>query len=174
MVEEEAPDGISARHLRPASRLRTIESLPVWILGTILGLALIGVFGGGKAQTTHVSAPAADLSVRVPRILRSGMFFEMQIDVVARAEIADLTIALPPSLWHEMTINTVIPAAESEAFKGRDFRFSYGRLRRGERLSVKVDGQINPALTLGTRGDVRLFDGDAELAELPTTIRVLP
>lgn len=174
MEKETAPDGISARHLRPAVGFRAIESLPVWILGALLCLALFGVFGGGKAQTTHVASPAADLSVRIPRTLRSGMFFEMQIDVVARAEIADLRIALPPSLWHEMTINTVVPAAESEAFEGGDFSFSYGRLRSGERLSVKVDGQINPALTLGTRGDVRLFDGDAELAGLQTTIRVLP
>lgn len=39
---------------------------------------------------------------------------------------------------------------------------------------MKVDGQINPPLTLGTRGEVVLLDGARVLARVPVTMRVLP
>ncbi|WP_222927030.1 hypothetical protein [Sphingomonas gilva] len=154
--------------------MRKIASAPVWVLGAILLIALSGVLGGGKAEIMTASAPRADLTVKIPTTMRSGMFFEMQIDADVRSDISDLVIALPPGLWHEMTINTMIPAPEKESHEDGAFRFSYGPFRAGDKLSVKVDGQLNPALTVGTRGHVRLLDGDTPITALPVTIRVFP
>ena len=73
-----------------------------------------------------------------------------------------------------MTINTMIPAASEESFKGGAYRFSYGALRAGETLVVKIDGQINPPLFAGTEGEIALFDGERRLGGMPLKIKVLP
>jgi hypothetical protein len=73
-----------------------------------------------------------------------------------------------------MTINTMTPAPGEEQFKDGAFRFDYGPLKAGETLDIKIDGQINPPLFAGTRGQIALFDGERELAATPLHITVLP
>lgn len=175
MATADFPDGLTDRHMSEPTRAhRFANPLSLVVLGLLVLGALFGLFGGTRAETERVTSPAADLRVTVPHVMRSGIFFEMRVEAVARRDIADATIAVEPSAWHDMTINTQIPAADPEEFKDGQFRFHYGPLKAGERLEVKVDGQINPPLTIGTRGKVALLDGDAELAALPLRIRVLP
>ena len=136
--------------------------------------ALTGVLGGSKTRALTAASPAAVLTVDTPRTMRSGLFFETRIAVEAREALADAVIALPPALWRDQTINTVVPAAESEEHKDGRFRFHYGALAAGDRLEIKIDGQINPPLTFGTRGEVALYDGERLIASIPLVIRVLP
>ena len=175
MAQAHFPDGVQDRHVAVPSRLhRHANPLSLLVLGGLILVALLGVLGGGKAETVTARSPAADLSVTVPHTMRSGIFFEMRAEVTARRAIADAVIAIDASAWHDLTINTQIPAADTEEATDGVFRFHYGPLKAGERLTMKVDGQINPPLTLGTRGRVALLDGEAELAAVPLHIRVLP
>ena len=175
IVAERFPDGLEERHAghRPALH-RHANPLSVLLLGGLLLLALLGLLGGGKSPVVQASAPAATLSVKTPQTLRSGLFFETDITAEAHAPIADAVIAVPPSLWQDETVNTQVPAPDKEAFKDGAFRFHYGPLAAGERLHVKVDGQINPPLTVGTEGAVVLLDGEREIARVPLSVRVLP
>src|SRR3546814_1697109 len=66
-----------------------------------------------------------------------------------------------------MTVNTMIPAPAEESFEDGYFRFSYGPLDAGERLHVRIDGQINPPLFAGTRGEIAVFDGDRRVGSMP-------
>src|SRR3546814_4548345 len=84
-------------------------------------------------------------------------------DLTAEAPLDDAVIAVTPALWHDMTVNTMIPAPAEESFKDGYFHFSYGPLDAGERLHVKIDGQINPPLFAGTRGEIAVFDGDRRI-----------
>ena len=144
------------------------------VLGSVMLVALLGVFGGGKARGVIADAPAARLEVHTPRVLRNGMFFETRIHVTARAPIADAVIVVPASLWRDMTVNTMMPApSEEKADKGA-FRFGYGALKRGDTLDIKIDGQINPPLFAGNSGSIALHDGDRPLAHAPIEITVLP
>ena len=120
------------------------------------------------------AGPAATLTAAIPDRLRNGEFFEMRLRVAATRPIADATIAVPPGLWRDMTINSMVPAASEEAFKDGAYRFRYGALKAGETLEIKIDGQINPPLTVGTKGEVALYDGTTRIATLPVRIRVLP
>src|SRR3546814_16464114 len=81
-------------------------------------------------------------------------------DLTAEAPLDDAVIAVTSALWHDMTVNTMIPAPAEESFKDGYFHFSYGPLDAGERLHVKIAGQINPPLFAGTRGEIAVFDGD--------------
>ena len=169
------PDGIGDEHAEKRTRLhRHANPLSVLILGALLLAALLGAFGGGKARPLALGGDVAALSVTTPRTLRNGEFFETRIGVTARADIAELVIAVPPELWRDMTINSMIPAASEESFKQDSFRFSYGPLRKGETIALKIDGQINPPLFAGTSGRIAVLDGERPIGAIPIDIVVLP
>lgn len=169
------PDGVRKGQADRRSALhRHANPFSVLVLGAVLLTAMLGILGGGRSPVVRSDGAQASLSVKMPHTLRSGLFFETDVTVEAKADVADAVIAIPPSLWQDETINSQVPAPESEEFKDGAFRFHYGPLRPGERLQVKIDGQINPPLTIGTRGHVALLDGEREIARVPLSIRVLP
>ncbi|MEH3048028.1 hypothetical protein [Sphingomonas adhaesiva] len=169
------PDGVQAGHAAPRRGFhRHATPVAILLLGLLLLLAMTGALGGSRSPVMRVATPDAVLTIKTPQTLRSGLFFETVIVVEARRPIADAVVALPPALWRDMTINAQLPAAESEAYRDGTWRFHYGALGPGERLEVKVDGQINPPLTVGTRGAIMLLDGERALARVPLTTRVLP
>lgn len=173
MATARFPDGIDEAHTRGASRLRT-AGFPLLVLGTVVMLALFGVFGGTRATALRATGGGADLAVRLPATLRSGMFFEMEVEVAASRPIDDATITVSPALWRHMTINTMLPEPKDQAFRDGRYILHYGPLRPGARLAVTFDGQINPDLFAGTRGVVAVRDGARTLVSLPVRIRVLP
>lgn len=136
--------------------------------------ALLGVFGGGKARSIAADTPAARLEVHTPRVLRNGMFFETRVHLAAKAPIADAVVVVPASLWRDMTVNTMIPAPSEEKSEKGAFRFSYGAMKPGDTLDIKIDGQINPPLFAGNSGRIALHDGDRSLAHVPINFTVLP
>lgn len=101
------------------------------------------------------------------------MFFEMRLRIDAGGEIAKPVIAVSPGYWRELTVNTMIPAAD-ESYGTGGYRFEYAPMAAGDVLRVKVDGQINPVLVGGTAGRITLFDGETPLAALPARMRVRP
>ena len=166
------PDGITPADADGhGARLNWIS---LAVLGLVMAAALLGLFGGGKARGVIAEAPAARLEVHTPRVLRNGIFFETRIQVTARAPIADAVIVVPASLWRDMTINTMIPAPSEEKAEKGAFRFSYGQMKPGDVLDIKIDGQINPPLFAGNSGSVALHDGDRPLTGVPIEITVLP
>jgi hypothetical protein len=169
------PDGLSPDHARRHDwRAWASEWGSLLVLGGLMAAAMSGVLGGGRAERHAADLPRATLAATLPTRVRNGEMLEMRIEVAARADIADATIAVPPSLWRDITINTQIPAAGEEAFEDGAFRFRYGPLKAGERLAVKIDGQINPPLTRGTAGEIALYDGDTRIGAVPVAITVLP
>ena len=144
------------------------------ILALVLAAALSGLAGGQPSPLRTKSFEAARLEVKTPSVIRNGEFFETRIRIEAARDVSDAVLAVSSSLWTDMTINTMIPAAAEESFKDGTHRFSYGKLRAGETLVVKIDGQINPPLFAGTRGDIALFDGERRLGSMPLQIKVLP
>lgn len=156
--------GIS-RHSSPISML---------LLAALMIVSLTGVLGSGVNHDFAVSNADAALTVNTPAVIRNGEFFETRIRVLPRRDFADLVIAFEPSLWRDITLNTMIPAPAEETAGEGGFRFSYSEWTAGEPLEIKIDSQINPSLFAGTRGDVRLYDGETLVAELPIAMRVLP
>lgn len=169
------PDGLSDGHARPPGGVhRHASLLSIAVLGGLLATAMTGVLGGGPSTATVAEAPAASLSVDMPRRLRNGMFFEMRVTIRARRDLAKPAIVLPPALWRDLTINTTVPAPSEEGMEGEAFRFDYGALKAGETLVVKIDGQINPPLVGRNAGTVALYDGGTRVAALPVELTVLP
>lgn len=144
------------------------------ILSTLLIAAFLGWLGGTPSARYSGLGNQADIAVSMPRILRSGMFFEARIDVTARESLRDATIAMSPGLWRSITINTQLPEPTDQEFKNGFYQLHYGPLGAGERISMKFDAQINPDIFLSNRGKIALLDGDRHVARLPVTLTVLP
>jgi len=167
------PQGIDESHCAPGGH-RHATWWRLGILAVILGIALLGFLGGAPAPTLRAERPAASLSVTSPDVLRNGMFFETRMSALARRPIKDAVIAVPATLWRDITINTMIPAAAEEEMVDGEFRFHFGPLDAGERLAVKVDGQVNPPRYGRSGGRIRLLDGEAEMVAVPVSLRVIP
>ncbi len=178
MVEEPAPpfpDGIDATHVGPFGGVRAHASpLAFILLGSLLALAMTGMLGGAPAPVTVIHAPAADLQIKLARPLRSGLFFETHVRVVARRDIAEPVLGVDAALWRDLTINSQVPAASDERFKDGQYRFAYPSMKAGDTLEIKIDGQTNPPLVGRLDGSLDLLDGRTRLTSARLSIPVLP
>lgn len=161
---------------RPSERLwhRHASPLSLVLLGAIVLAALLGFAGGTPAPVRTARFAAATLTVKAPALIRNGEFVETRIVVEANTAIAQPVIGVDAAYWRDITVNTMMPAPADEAFAGGMFRFNYGALEPGDKLEIKIDGQINPSLFQGTRGRVALFDGDRLIGSQRLELRVLP
>jgi len=167
------PEGISERHLTSGTERRAMW----WrhgLVALVLLIALSGLLGGAPAPTERAAAPAATLAVTTPDRLRNGMFFETRVSALAKGPIADAVVAVPAAMWRDVTVNSMIPAPSEEEYADGEFRFHFGPLAKGDRLELKIDGQMNPARYARSSGRLRLLDGGAELAAVPLTLQVIP
>lgn len=167
------PDGITETHLT-CRWPRSASPLSFLVLAAIILIAVSGALGGFPNPSRSTAGPKARLTLEAPQIARSGMVFEMRMRIDAAHAIARPVIAVSPRYWHELTINTMIPAAADESYGHGGYRFEYAPLAAGDTLLIKVDGQINPALVGGTAGHVTLYDGETPLAALATRLEVRP
>lgn len=170
----QALEGIESGPSRPRLWDRHASPISILVLGGILLAAWLGVTGGQPSPPRTADFGDARLTVKTPTTIRNGEFFETDITLTAKAPIEDAVIAVSPALWHDMTVNTMIPAAAEESFEDGRFHFSYGRLDAGDSLHVKIDGQINPPLFAGTEGEIAVLDGDRRIGAMPLRIKVRP
>lgn len=114
------------------------------------------------------------MEIKTPTILRNGHFFETVVRVTPKRPLTDLRLAVSSSLWRDMTINSMVPAPEKEESRSGLFLLSYGPADAGKPFEIKIDGQINPPLFLGTAGEMAVYDGDARLAGTRMRVAVRP
>ncbi len=169
------PDGISESSLGDGGSVRNLATPMVALaLALLIGAAMTGWLAGRPNPTKTLRTPAATLSVNAPDRLRSGQFFEVRMTATAHRDLTDFVIAVPPALWRDWTVNTMIPGPAEESFEDGRFTLHFGEVKAGDSFEIKVDAQLNPSLFGGTNGTILLRDGDMSLGELPLATRVLP
>jgi hypothetical protein len=169
-----APDGISRRHLEGFAVGLLRGFVPLVILGALLVAALLGVFGGQPNPVVTTAANGARLTIKAPRVLRNGVFFEIRMTVEASRPIARPVIAISDSYLKDLTINTVLPDPASEGSEEGLLTLSYGAMKPGDRSAVKIDGQINPPLVGRNAGSIAIRDGRQVLVRRPVSLKVFP
>jgi len=168
-----APDGIADEHAGPSSGLRRHASpLSLLVFATVVILGLSGLLG--RERTWRAEANGTALEIHASEIIRNGEFFEMRVTVSAADPIDELRIEVDASLWEDMTVNTMIPAATEEGSADGVFAFTFAEVPAGQAFDMKADLQVNPDIFGSNPGTVRVLDGDEQLVELPIEIRVLP
>jgi hypothetical protein len=122
----------------------------------------------------RAQSPAASLRVKVPNVVRGGLFFQGRLDIVAREEIRRPRVVLGEGWTEEMQLNTLEPAPTKITSSAGRLDFEYDTMRRGDHITVWLEYTVNPT-NVGKRDrGVTLLDGDRELARAPGTIRILP
>jgi hypothetical protein len=167
------PQGIAEEHWRPVAGWRRHASpLSLVVFGVVVALGLTGFLG--HERDWSASNAGARLEIHAPEVIRSGELLEMRLEVEAEVPLSELVIGVDQSLWEDMTVNTMIPAAAEEASRDGEFRFTFAELPAGTPFFLKVDLQINPDIVGGNEGVITLYDGEQELTSLDVSITVLP
>ena len=172
MARTAFPDGIDEKAMAPRDA-RGVVALRFLLFAVVLILAMMGVFGGRKAEVTRADSAAALLTVEAPERYRNGNFFQTRFTVHARQPISDAVIAVPAAFLHETTINSLIPQPTDERSVGGDYLYHFGPLAAGQSLRFKIGGQFNPPLFGVTEGSYRLLDGERELVRVPARLTVI-
>jgi hypothetical protein len=136
-------------------------------------LALLGVFGQTPSTTT-AQAPAASLSVTAPTRLRSGLIFQVRVEVDARRDLHELQIVFDRGWWESMSVNSIVPEPTSEASRDGKVVLSYGALPAGRKLAAWIYFQVNPTNVGERRENVAIEDGSTPLAELHRSLTIFP
>ncbi len=167
------PDGIYEGHIRPIKGWRRHASpLSVVVFGLVLILGLTGVLG--HERTWSAEADDVVLTIDSPETIRNGEFLEMRIGVESDRRIGELVIGVRRSLWEDMTVNTMIPAATDEESVDGEFRFTFGPMNPGTEFMLKADLQVNPDIVAGNSGAITVYDGDEPIVDAAIDIVVLP
>jgi hypothetical protein len=167
------PDGITRRHLEASGGLLR-GFLPLGILGALLLAALLGLFGGTPDPTVSSRGNQVLLTVEAPRTLRGGMILEIDIGVATGRAIAKPVVAISGSYLRELSFNSTIPEPSQAEFTNGMVMLQYDALQAGDRLQVKMDGQVNPTLIGVNEGAVELRDDKTVLVRRPVRLRVFP
>lgn len=168
------PDGIAEGHIEPDHRLQGHSSvLSLCVLGALLAFALTGWLGA-STRNERIDSAAAQVDLSVPKVLRSGSFSQTRIKVHARQDIDELVLAFEPSIWREVTTNSIVPSPAEETHAGGLLRFSFDSLDAGESFELHIQQQVNPSRFGMNQGRFVLLDGERPLMELPLSYLVLP
>lgn len=167
------PDGISDDNVRPVEDWRRRASpLSLVAFGVVVALAMSGWLG--RERTWSAEGEGTSLEVHTPEIIRNGEFLEMRVRVSSETPITELVIGIEESLWEDVTVNTMIPAATDEASEDGEVRLTFAEVPAGAAFLFKVDMQINPDILGGNEGTLTVYDGETELVATDISITVLP
>jgi hypothetical protein len=167
------PDGISDEHVRPRNGLRRYASpLSLVVFGSVIVLGFSGWLG--HERDWRAQGDGVTLDVHAPEITRNGEFLEMRVRVETSTAVDDLAVGVDATLWEDITINTLIPAATEETGTDGEFRFAFGPMAAGTTFDFKIDAQVNPDIVGGNEGALTVYDGDRPITSVDIAIAVLP
>ncbi|HUH80563.1 MAG TPA: hypothetical protein VLZ06_04485 [Solirubrobacteraceae bacterium] len=170
------PDGITLddhRDLRGRARYVWVRRGLLCAISALPVLALLDVFGQ-KPLTSSAAGPAARLSVTAPERLRSGLVFQVEVEVDARRDIRQLRLEFTEGWWESMSVNSIVPEPEGEDSERGRVQLTYGNLRAGESLVSRIYFQVNPTNVGKRREDVILADGETPLLTVERSLTIFP
>jgi hypothetical protein len=143
------------------------------LLGVVVVLAVAGAIGQ-PTRTVADSSAGAKLRVEVPDVLRGGLLWRTRIAVHANRTIEHPRLILGAGFFEGMQVNTIEPAAASEANRGARVVLSYDKLSAGDDLVVYLQLQVNPTTVGDQDTSVQLDDATDRLVRVAHVTSVLP
>jgi hypothetical protein len=136
-------------------------------------LALLNVFGQSPT-TTSAHALAAELAVTAPARLRSGLIFQVRIQVTAHQNLAKPQLVFDRGWWNSMSENSVEPNPSSQTNLDGQIVFSYPRLTAGHTLTEWLYFQVNPTNVGERPEDITLDNGSTTIARVHRSLTIFP
>lgn len=136
-------------------------------------LALLNVFGQ-HSTTSAVHTPAVDVSVTAPSRLRSGLIFQVRVEVRAHRNIKQLEAVFDRGWWEAMSINSIVPEPSESSSEEGQVVLDYGKLEPNEKVVFWIYVQANPTNLGKRREDVEIRDNKTPLAHIHRDITIFP
>jgi hypothetical protein len=143
------------------------------LFAAFLVVGLLNIFGQ-KVETASATSAAADLEVKAPSAVRSGLIYEVQFTVAAHRRLEEPTLVLDSGWFDGFTINTMSPDTKDWVMRDGRNILSYDPVPADTELVVRLQYQVNPT-TFGNREQgVALEDGDTPIVTLDHETTVFP
>jgi len=171
------PDGISLERHRDLAGRRVTS---VWVRRVLLCgllvlpvLALLNVFGQ-HPTTSSASSPLASMNVTAPARLRSGLIFQVRVQVTAHRDIKELQLVFDKGWWESMSVNSMVPEPSEESSEEGKVLLSYGKLGAGQQHVNWIYFQVNPTNVAKRSEDIEVRDGSTPLLHIHRAITIFP
>lgn len=172
----EVPDGITLERNRDLKGWLTSPIYRRALLACVAALpilALLGVFGQ-KPSTSVAHGAALDVRVTAPSRLRSGLIFQVHVQIAAHRQIKQLEVVFEEGWWDSMSVNSIVPEPSEESSDNGQVVLDYGQLQAGDSLSFWIYLQVNPTNVGKRREDVEVRDGGTPLAHIHRSLTIFP
>jgi hypothetical protein len=172
----EIPDGITLernRDLRGPLTSPLYRRLILCAIAALPILALLNVFGQHPI-TSSVRNDAVEANVTAPERLRSGLVFQVRVQVRALRKIKQLEAVFDPGWWESMSVNATVPEPSEEKSEDGNVVMSYGELEAGKTLVFWTYFQVNPTNVAKRREDIELRDSSTPLAHIHRSLTIFP
>jgi hypothetical protein len=167
-------EGLSAeRHLDGPDRSVAVRRVVLLLLLAAVVAALLDVVGQ-RPTTSKTRSTAAEMSVQAPSRLRSGLIFQVRVDVTANRDIQKPTLVFDKGWWESMTLNAGAPDPTQWSSKGGRVALAYDRLAAGQAMTDWLYFQVNPTNVGHRSEDVRLYDGGRLIAKVNRDVTIFP
>ena len=143
------------------------------VIAVLPVLALLNVFGQ-HPSTSSVLAPAAAVKVTAPARLRSGLIFQVKVEVAARRDIKDLQLVFDRGWWESMSVNSTVPEPTEEGSSDGRVVFDYGALGAGHSHTSWLYFQVNPTNVGKRQENIDVKDGGTEILRVNRSMTVFP
>ena len=131
------PDGLSVernRDLRGRARQPQYRRILLGLVAVLPVLALLNVFGQ-RPTVSSAHSLAADLRVTAPARLRSGLIFQVRVEVRPPDHLTPQLI-FSQGWWESMSVNSLEPNPTDETSSNGRVVLTYDKLTAGDTLIV--------------------------------------
>jgi hypothetical protein len=170
------PDGLTLernRDLRGRGEHVWYRRALLCLIAVLPVLALLNVFGQ-RPTTTSARGLAGDLAVTAPARLRSGLIFQVRVQVTANQDIAKPQLVFDRGWWESMSENSMEPNPSSQTNLNGRVVLSYTKLAAGHTMIVWLYFQVNPTNVGKRREDVELDDGATMITRVHRSLTIFP
>lgn len=175
-MADRLPDGLTLernRDLHGRSGHVWYRRALLCVIAVLPILALLNVFGQ-RPTTVSARALGADLAVTAPARLRSGLIFQVRVQVTAHENLAKPQLVFSPGWWDSMSENSMEPNPSSQTNLDGSVVLSYTPLAAGHKLTVWLYFQVNPTNVGKRREDVELDNGATVITHVHRSLTIFP
>lgn len=170
------PDGITLdqhRDLRGRNANPWLRRGLLCLIAVLPLLAILNVFGQ-HPTTTSASTPVVSVNVTAPARLRSGLIFQVRVQLTAHQDIKELELVFDRGWWESMSVNSSVPEPTEESSSDGRVVFNYGALGAGHSHVSWIYFQVNPTNVGKRQENIDVKDGETELVHIHRSMTIFP
>ena len=176
VMVDSLPDGLTVernRDLRGRARHPRYRQALLCLVAVLPVLALLNVFGQ-RPTVSSVHAAAADLKVTAPARLRSGLIFQVRVEVLAHQALSMPHLVFSQGWWESMSENSIAPDPTDQTTSNGRVVLTYDKLSADHTLIVWLYFQVNPTNVGRRTEDVELNDGSHAITSVHRRLTIFP